>query len=427
MQLHQVDRIGQDREVDEAEEVELQQAERLAGVHLELGHRGLAVGRALERHDLGQRLSRDDDPGRMGRGVPRHALELLRDADELVDPIVPRHELAQRRRGLHGAVERDVQLVRDRLRDPIGLRVGEAHGASDVADGRLRAERPEGDDLRHPVVAVLAGDVLDDLVPARVLEVDVDVRHRHPVGVEEALEGEAVLERIDRRDAERVGHDAARRRSAAGDHDPLLPGEPREVGHDQEVRRVPHPVDDPELVVEPVAHLVRQRRIPLGQAALAFLAQPRALRLPVRHLEVRQPQALEVEVDLALLGDEQRVVHGVRQLAVEEAAHLRGGLQVELVVLEPHPPRRVEVRRGLDADEQVVRLVLLGVRVVRVVRRDERQVVASRQLHELRMEPALVVDPVLLDLDEEVPVAQDVAVLVGRLQRRPPRRPGRAA
>ena len=55
--LHQVDGIGQDREVDEAQEVELQEAERLAGVHLELGHRRAAVGRALERHDLGQRLA----------------------------------------------------------------------------------------------------------------------------------------------------------------------------------------------------------------------------------------------------------------------------------------------------------------------------------------------------------------------------------
>ena len=57
MRPHQLDGLRQDREVDEAQEVELQEAERLAGVHLELGHRGLAVGRALERHDLGQRVA----------------------------------------------------------------------------------------------------------------------------------------------------------------------------------------------------------------------------------------------------------------------------------------------------------------------------------------------------------------------------------
>ena len=63
---------------------------------------------------------------------------------------------------------RDVQLVGDRLGDAVRLRVGEAHGPPGVADGGLGAERPEGDDLRHPVVAVLAGDVGDHLVAARV-------------------------------------------------------------------------------------------------------------------------------------------------------------------------------------------------------------------------------------------------------------------
>ena len=64
-----------------------------------------------------------------------------------------------------------------------------------------------------------------------------------------------------------------------------------------------------------------------------------------------------------------------------------------------------------------MRLVLLGVRVVRVVRRDERDVLAPRQLNQLGVEPALIVDPVLLDLDEEVPVAQDGPIAVGGLRR----------
>jgi len=98
---------------------------------------------------------------------------------------------------------------------------------------------------------------------ARILEVDVDVRHRHPVGVQEALERQAVLERIDRRDAERVGHDRSRRAPPAGRHDPPLAGEADEVGHDQEVGAVPHPIDDPELVVEPVADLIGNRLVTL--------------------------------------------------------------------------------------------------------------------------------------------------------------------
>src|SRR3712207_8878658 len=59
------------------------------------------------------------------------------------------------------------------------------------------------DDLRDALGAVLLGDVADDLGAAAVVEVDVEVRHRDAVRVEEALEDEAVLERVEVGDAHR--------------------------------------------------------------------------------------------------------------------------------------------------------------------------------------------------------------------------------
>ncbi len=124
-------------------------------------------------------------------------------------------------------VELDPELVRDRLGDPVDLAVGVAEHAADVADGGPGQHRAEGDDLGDVVLAVLAPDVGDDLLASAVLEVDVDVGHRHPVRVEEPLERELVEDRVDRRDPQRVGHDRARRAAPAGRLDPLLPGEAR--------------------------------------------------------------------------------------------------------------------------------------------------------------------------------------------------------
>ena len=81
----QVDGLAQDRQVREAEEVELEQAQRLDGVHLVLGHERVAVRGALERHQLGQRLARDDDARGVGRRVARDALELAGEVDHLLD------------------------------------------------------------------------------------------------------------------------------------------------------------------------------------------------------------------------------------------------------------------------------------------------------------------------------------------------------
>ena len=78
--------------------------------------------------------------------------------------------------------------------DAVDFAVGHTERPADVAHGGLRAQRAEGDDLGDVVGAVLARDVRDHLVATAVLEVDVDVGHRHAVGVEEALEGQRVAD-----------------------------------------------------------------------------------------------------------------------------------------------------------------------------------------------------------------------------------------
>ena len=207
--VDEVDGLAQDGQVGEAQEVELEQAQGLHAVHLVLGHERVRVGGPLERHELGQRVAADDHAGGMRRGVARHALELAGDVDELVDALVALVHLAEGRGDLERLVELDAQLVGDGLGDAVDLAVAVAHDAADVPDRRPGEHRAEGDDLGHVVLAVLAGDVVDDLVAAGVLEVDVDVRHRHAVRVEEALERQLVDDRVDGRDAQRVGDDRA--------------------------------------------------------------------------------------------------------------------------------------------------------------------------------------------------------------------------
>ena len=187
-----VDRLAQDRQVREAQEVELEQAERLDRVHLVLAHQPVRVRGALERHELGQGLAADDDAGGMGRRVARHALELLREVDDALDRRVRVDLLAQGGCDLEGLLELDAELVRDGLGDAVDLAVAVTEHAAHVADRRPGEHRAEGDDLGDVVLAVLAADVGDDLLAPAVLEVDVDVGHRHAVRVEEALERELV-------------------------------------------------------------------------------------------------------------------------------------------------------------------------------------------------------------------------------------------
>src|SRR5439155_6216558 len=100
--------------------------------------------------------------------------------------------------------------------------VGNLEHASGVADGGARGHRPEGDDLRDAVAAVLLGDVVDDALAAFDGEVDVGVGQLLPPRVEEGLEEEVVADRVDGGDLEAVGDERAGGRAAAGaDADPV--------------------------------------------------------------------------------------------------------------------------------------------------------------------------------------------------------------
>jgi hypothetical protein len=111
---------------------------------------------------------------------------------------------------------------------------------------------------------VLARDVLDHLAAARFAEVDVDVGGADALLVQEALEDQLVLDRIDVGDAQAVGDEAAGGRSAAGaDRDLPLARVADEVPDDQEVAREADAVDDRDLLVEP--RLVVRERV--AQAA----------------------------------------------------------------------------------------------------------------------------------------------------------------
>jgi hypothetical protein len=117
--------------------------------------------------------------------------------------------------GLEAGVERLPGAFRDRLRDLVDDPVGDLEHAARVPHCGAGRHGREGDDLGDAVAAVLLGDVVDDAVASVDGEVDVHVGHRLAAGVEEALEEQVVLDRVDVGDLEAVGDERAGRRAAA--------------------------------------------------------------------------------------------------------------------------------------------------------------------------------------------------------------------
>ena len=167
-----------------------------------------------------------------------------------------RHVLAHHRRRHH-------------LGDPVADRERHAEHPGGVLDGLLGLDGAVGDDLRDPVVAVLLGDVPDDVAAPALVEVHVEVGHRDAVRVEEPLEDQPVLQRVQVGDPHGVGDHRPGARAAAGaDPDAVVLGPVDEVGDHQEVAGEVHLGDDADLEVGLLLHLRRDAvREPDGQPA----------------------------------------------------------------------------------------------------------------------------------------------------------------
>ena len=113
------------------------------------------------------------------------------------------------------------------------------------------------------------------------------------------------------------------------------------------------------------------------------------------------------------LGDEQGVVAGLGELG-EEVAHLGRRLQVVLLALELEPLGVVDEGTGLHAQQRVVGHMVLAVGVVAVVGGEQGCADAVGDLDQRRVGLVLLGQAVVLDLDEQVALAEDVLESTGQ-------------
>ncbi len=408
---------------DQAEEVDLQQAHAVDDGHLELRDRldrvvvG-AVRRTVQRRVLNDGDIRDDQARRVRTGVAGDAFHLHGGIDEL----------RQLRTGVHGFLElgdflhdvfqgnrlaglRHLGAARDQLADAVDIRQRHVHDAADIAHGGLRAEHGEGDDLRDVIRAVLIGAVLQQLVAFVILNVEVDIRHGDTARVQETLEDELEFQRLDRGNAEGVSDHGAR----AGTADVIPPVAflrlVDEVLHDEEVGVEAHRVDDVQFLLEALAHhgIGGVLSVTPDQARFALLAQESLVVFAFRQREDRQMVAVRFEVDVAALRDLDGVLNRARDVA-EELPHFFLGTHVVGVVVHAEALLVVEMRAGLNREEDILIAPVFRIDVMRIVRRDELRTEFVTEFEEDFVDLHKLRHVVILQLEEEVIRAEDVVI-----------------
>ena len=397
--------VVQHRQVPQTQKVHFQQTQLLQGHHGILAHDGLVVpgqGNVFIHWPLG-----DDHAGGVGGGMAGHTLQGPGGVDELMDFGVSLIQVRQLLGQLQRVVQGDVRPGRHQLGHGIRFGIRHVQHPAHVPDGGPGGHGAEGDDLGHMVIAILAADIVHHLAPAGVAEVHVDIRHGHPLRVQEPLEIEAVLHGVDVRDTQAVGHHAAGGGAAARPHrDPRALGIVDEVLDDEEIVREAHFPDHGQLVFQlPVVGGVLAVARP--EATLAQLPQIGGGVVPLRQLELRQVILAEGEVKLAPVGNALGVFHGIG-ITGEQLLHLLRGADVEIPRLIAHTVLVVHGFSGLDAQQHVVALGVLLPKIVGVVGADQGNARLLVQAQQAPVHRGLLGNAVILKLQIEVALAQNV-------------------
>ena len=183
---------------------------------------------------------------------------------------------------------------------------------------------------RGPITAVAAEHVLDDLFPALVLEVDIDVRRLLALAGEKALEQQPTVGRVQLGDAEHEAHHRVGRRAPALAEDGLLPGEADDVVDGEEVAFVAQLGDQGQLMLDLGADLLAGSAWPApARAVFHQLAQPGGGRMALRHQLAGVVVLQLAQVEAAAFGDAQGLGH---QLGRVERGQLLAAAQVPLPV-----------------------------------------------------------------------------------------------
>ena len=191
-------RAGDHRQGFQAEEVELHQTGRLDPFHVELGGGNIRARVAIKRHQLIERPVTDHDTGGVGRGVAEESLQFQSHFQQrrhgrvialhFLQPWLEIERLAQR--------DRIGRIGRHHLGQPVDHTERHLQHPPDIAHHGARLQRTECDDLGDAVGAIALLHIADHLAAAFLAEIDIEIGHRYPFRIEEALEQEAEAQRV---------------------------------------------------------------------------------------------------------------------------------------------------------------------------------------------------------------------------------------
>ena len=393
-------RVTNDRQVPQAQEIHLQQAQFLNGGHGVLGDDGIVI--SGQGHITTHRLRGDHNTGGVGGSVSGHTFQAHGGVDELFDPVIPIVHFLQLGGNLQRLFQGNVQCGGHQLCNNIRFRVGKIQRTTHVTDGTAGSHGTEGGDLGHMVSTVFAHNILNHFAAAFLTEVRIEIRHGNTFRVQEPLENQRILHGVHFRDVHAVGSNGSGTGASAGSNrDALFLGVTDEVPDDQVVIDVTHSGNNANFILQPVQIFFRRVFIPLLESVIADFPEVFLVGVALGHRKRGQMIFVEHEFQIAHIGNLHSILKSLVAVG-EQLTELFFALNIKFLGLEFHAVGLVHGSAGLDAQQNILHFRILLPEVVGIVTDDQRQARFPCQAENALVDHPLFVDAVVLELQIEM-------------------------
>ena len=337
----------------QAQHVDLEDAQRIEVVLVPFDDGAVGHGRVGDGRELAQGPAGDDEAADVLREMPGKAPELVGQLQRHGQPPVGGIE-AGLAHPLLGQPLAAAAATPDGTDQRPGHILRQAQRLTDLAHRAARAVADDGGRQAGAVTAVFLVNVLDHLLAALVLEVDVDVGRLVALGRDEALEQQIDAVGIDGGDAEAIADRRIGGRAAALAEDAARPREADDVVDGKKVGRVAELGDQFELARHQPAHAFGEAiGVAPGGALPAQAFELGLWRAPTGHHFVGVVVAQFLEAEGGLGGDLAAPFQGLGVVG-KEPRHLGRRLEVALGVGLQAPARLVDGAVLADTGQHIL-------------------------------------------------------------------------
>ena len=133
--------------------------------------------------------------------VTGDALQLIGHLHDFLRVFIGVDEFAQQGLYLECLLQRHARFEGNQFRQLVGQGIGLALHPGHITHNGLGRHGTEGDDLRYRILAIQLGNMRNNAVATLHAEVDVEIRHRYPLRIQEAFEQQVILKWVDICDA----------------------------------------------------------------------------------------------------------------------------------------------------------------------------------------------------------------------------------